>query len=890
MTIPLLTLQSTFRNEIDTINALITGIGGIGAGLNPLPGIIPLASSDAHLSPTWLNQDLPTVSGSANAIQLSFARPYVTVQDGAEIVFIPTATNTGAVTITVDATSAATLTRDGSAPLSSGDLIVGQVFRFKKIGTSYRLVDNANSFGSLNVAGSPVVTLAATQTLTNKTLTNPVIARIVNSGTLTLPTSSDTLVGRATIDTLTNKTLSGVKWIPGTVLAPGLALSTNVAYGFYQPTVLTTAIGMSAPGFLVGSATDASNVMYIGGVFAALFNGQTAPANAAAGLQIFSHGVSASQIVLGNSGPTGAGTGTGSANLTVQSDVSNTASGGSASVLVKTTGPAPASLSVQSSTATTPFITIDRGGGTDTMKLTHNTIGTITTDDWFAVANNTTNIIYRQSGLPELALTPSANDNSTKIASTQYVDRAIVKKDIELFWPSQGNFMYFSQSMLGSDGNVYSCGYHNSKFFGIGDAASIDNFTSWVRVALPFGKKVAMYTSQCQGGIAVCTDNTVWGWGRGDAGAMGDGSTALNYVPTQITGIVGTIQSIWGMRNLYQNSSDSTVVVTTAGRMFAWGYNGRGGFGNGSTANALTPIEIPKQSGFNWKSALTSTQGCFYITDDASGNRLYAAGNNTYGSLGIGSASASTTAMTACKNASGVMTGIKKVLACNFTNNFNSPVTYAISNTGVLYACGYGSSGLMGNGGTVQTNPTFTIVMTGVADIQYAGGTGTQGSVIALKTDGTIYGWGNNADGELGLGDTVQRNSPVQVQVNGNSGGAITGVASLGDGQNDLSHYFLKTDGSMWACGYNGYGHLGVGDTTNRTTFVQMRVPEQIANFYLTQGYGGGDHDIRVYMKSVTGKFYMCGDVNNGQGSVGDWVGGMPTYISTPMLVRAPQG
>ncbi len=56
---------------------------------------------------------------------------------------------------------------------------------------------------------STVVTLTGTQTLTNKTLTTPVIAQIVNTGTLTLPTSTDTLVGRATTDTLTNKTLDG---------------------------------------------------------------------------------------------------------------------------------------------------------------------------------------------------------------------------------------------------------------------------------------------------------------------------------------------------------------------------------------------------------------------------------------------------------------------------------------------------------------------------------------------------------------------------------------------------------------------------------------------------------------------------------------------------------
>jgi len=66
------------------------------------------------------------------------------------------------------------------------------------------------TFNGVLVPTTTAVTLAASQTLTNKTLTNPVISTISNTGTLTLPTSTDTLVGRATTDTLTNKTISGV--------------------------------------------------------------------------------------------------------------------------------------------------------------------------------------------------------------------------------------------------------------------------------------------------------------------------------------------------------------------------------------------------------------------------------------------------------------------------------------------------------------------------------------------------------------------------------------------------------------------------------------------------------------------------------------------------------
>lgn len=62
---------------------------------------------------------------------------------------------------------------------------------------------------AVTVGGVDVVTLTATQTLTNKTLTAPVISTIVNTGTLTLPSITDTLVGRTTTDTLTNKSISG---------------------------------------------------------------------------------------------------------------------------------------------------------------------------------------------------------------------------------------------------------------------------------------------------------------------------------------------------------------------------------------------------------------------------------------------------------------------------------------------------------------------------------------------------------------------------------------------------------------------------------------------------------------------------------------------------------
>ena len=84
---------------------------------------------------------------------------------------------------------------------------------------------------------------------------------------------------------------------------------------------------------------------------------------------------------------------------------------------------------------------------------------------------------------------------------------------------------------------------------------------------------------------------------------------------------------------------------------------------------------------------------------------------------------------------------------------------------------------------------------------------------VAVRTDGTLWAWGWNAYGQLGTGDYTSFNAPTQV-------GTGTDWASVSAGY--LHTVAVKADGTLWAWGYNYYGQLGLGDTVDRNTPTQV--------------------------------------------------------------------
>ena len=117
----------------------------------------------------------------------------------------------------------------------------------------------------------------------------------------------------------------------------------------------------------------------------------------------------------------------------------------------------------------------------------------------------------------------------------------------------------------------------------------------------------------------------------------------------------------------------------------------------------------------------------------------------------------------------------------------------------------------------------------------------------------TLWSWGYNGYGELGLGDTASRSSPVQV-------GSLADWVSVGAGGNHLT--VVKTDGTLWSCGYNNYGQLGLGDIADRSNLVQVGSLTDWSS--IKAGY---DHTVAV---KTDGTLWSWGHNNYGQLGLGD--------------------
>lgn len=274
-----------------------------------------------------------------------------------------------------------------------------------------------------------------------------------------------------------------------------------------------------------------------------------------------------------------------------------------------------------------------------------------------------------------------------------------------------------------------------------------------------------------QHSVALKADGTLWAWGWNGMGQLGDGTTTNRSKPVKVMSDVKAADA----------GDYFTAAVKKDGTLWVWGDNSNGKSGAGSDANIIsTPVQIMKDV-----AAVSACLELWVIKTDG----------NLYG-LGYGAAEDGTIVKR------GEPSDIQEVMPDVAMVSAGDTFVMAVKKDGTLWAWGANLEGQVGNGETSMDPVSKPFqVMTDVASVS-AGADHT----MALKTDGSVWTWGENGDGELGYKtDSFRSGTPAKV---------MTGVSAIHAGFG--VSMALKTDGTLWAWGKNSVGQLGDGTTTNR--------------------------------------------------------------------------
>lgn len=305
--------------------------------------------------------------------------------------------------------------------------------------------------------------------------------------------------------------------------------------------------------------------------------------------------------------------------------------------------------------------------------------------------------------------------------------------------------------------------------------------------------------------VALCHDGTAYAWGRNAFGQVGDGTTGNTDKPSLVK-LDGIADVAPGGGHTLLLREDGTV----------WGC-GAGFFGMLGTENMrVHPVPVPVAVEFPSKvTQLVSggSQGLALLADGT----VWSWGRDDVGQLGDGAEWGTRDGVIIQAHAGReypVRPVARQVLGLEDIAFVaaGGGHSLAVTNDGNLYAFGSNDCGQCGDGTTEHLKSPTKANISGVRAVA-----GAYHHTVALLTDGTLLAFGKNDQGQLGNGSTVDSTEPVEVQ--GLSG--VRQVVAIGGGGDDnpggYGHNLALTeDGSVWSWGCNGHGELGVGDGENR--------------------------------------------------------------------------
>lgn len=352
---------------------------------------------------------------------------------------------------------------------------------------------------------------------------------------------------------------------------------------------------------------------------------------------------------------------------------------------------------------------------------------------------------------------------------------------------------------------------------------------------------------------AVKTDGTVWCWGHNNSGQLGNGNTTNQTRPVQVSGLTGAIH--------VEAHEEYACALKSNGTVWCWGINNVGQLGNGTTTNSTTPVQVTGLT-----DATQLSVGYYHACALKSDGTVRCWGWNILYQLGNGSTTNASTPVAP----SGLGT-VTQIRAGVFS-------TCALLADATVRCWGAGNNGGLGDGNNTYSTSTKTSP-TGITGVAYLSDNPGWNHECVVLSNRTLKCWGLNDNGQIGKGTngTIE-STPAAVS-------GITNVDSVSTGP--YSTCAVKTDGTPWCWGWNGYGGLGVGDTTLRnvpTAVSGLTGVSQISPGYYHSCAVLTDTTIKCWGRGTYGSL---GDGTNNDSTTAVTVSSASVTLTTPTGVTA---
>ena len=406
-------------------------------------------------------------------------------------------------------------------------------------------------------------------------------------------------------------------------------------------------------------------------------------------------------------------------------------------------------------------------------------------------------------------------------------------------------------TVMMTDGSVYATGSNNSGQLGVGDTSDRLSLTA---MTLPDGKTVQSVACGYYHTVVIMTDESVYATGSNNSGQLGTGDTDYRTILTAITiPDSKTAQMI-------ACGEGHTVILMADLTVYGCGYNQFGSLGIGTFESPiLTLIAMTIPDGKTAESIDCGSNHTIVLMSDGS---VYSTGNNVGGRLGTGNfANIATLSAMALPNGK-----LGENVICGYD------YTIVVMTDGSVFSAGHNNNGQLGYGLATSENSVvkkMIMIENKTPQNVFCGDSHT----IVLMTDGTVYGTGYNVDGELGLGDTINRFNLTEIIIPDSKS-----VQHISCGSSHTA--ILMTDGSVYVFGYNSEGQLGTGDTNNRSTPTAMILPSG----KIAQDVSCGERFTIVLM--TDGSIYGTG--NNEYAPLG--TGDLDSRITLTTAMTIPNG